>query len=118
MDPSVSDARLVDCPARLAVEIIADKWSVLVIFALSERPRRHGELIAMIGGVSRKVLTQTLRKLQGYGLVYRAETTSQVEYRLSELGSTLIDPIEMLNRWGREYSESVADFQEGRTTSM
>ncbi|PXW33854.1 UNVERIFIED_CONTAM: HxlR family transcriptional regulator [Williamsia faeni] len=112
MEPSSSDALLVDCPARLAVEIIADKWSVLVVFALGQRPRRHGELIEVVGGISRKVLTQTLRKLQGYGLVYRAETSTQVEYRLTELGTTLVGPVEMLNRWAREHGEAVADFQE------
>lgn len=91
---------------------MGDKWSVLVLFALGQRPRRHGELAEVIGGVSRKVLTQTLRKLQGYGLVDRIVTSGQVSYRLTELGGTLIDPIEALNQWGYEHSGSVADFQD------
>lgn len=101
-----------DCPARLALEIIADKWSVLVVFALSVQPRRHGELIESVGGISRKVLTQTLRKLQGFGLVDRTESSRQVEYSLTELGATLIEPIETLNQWARDHGESVADFQD------
>lgn len=103
---------LADCPTRLAVEIIADKWSVLVVFALSERPRRHGELVTLIGGISRKVLTQTLRRLQGYGLVERRASGRQIEYLLTDLGRTLIEPIEVLTRWARENSAAIVDFQE------
>ena len=104
---------LADCPTRLAVEIIADKWSVMVLFGLSLKPRRHGELIDVIGDISRKVLTQTLRKLQQYGLVERhAEGPRWVEYRLTELGQTLVEPIEMLTAWAREHGEAIVDFQE------
>lgn len=105
---------LVDCPTRLAVEIISDKWSVLVIFGLSRRARRHGELVELIGGISRKVLTQTLRKLQRYGLVERRPQGARwVEYSLTELGRTLIEPIDVLTRWARDYGRAIADFQEG-----
>lgn len=104
---------LADCPTRLAVEIISDKWAVLALFALGQRPRRHGELVDAIGGVSRKVLTQTLRRLQQYGLVdRRAEAPKHVEYSLTALGRTLIDPIEVLTAWAREYGGAIADFQE------
>jgi DNA-binding HxlR family transcriptional regulator len=104
---------LADCPTRLAVEIIADKWAVLVIFGLSHRPRRHGELVGLIGGVSRKVLTQTLRRLQRYGLVERrAETPRRVEYDLTDLGRTLVGPIEVLTNWARDHGGAIADFQE------
>ncbi|MFF8991118.1 winged helix-turn-helix transcriptional regulator [Streptomyces sp. NPDC014983] len=104
---------LADCPTRLAVEIISDKWAVLALFGLSQKPRRHGELVDLIGGVSRKVLTQTLRRLQQYGLVdRRAEGPRRVEYSLTDLGRTLIEPIEVLTDWAREYGGDVADFQE------
>jgi DNA-binding HxlR family transcriptional regulator len=104
---------LADCPTRLTVEILSDKWAVLVLFALGRRPRRHGELVADIGGVSRKVLTQTLRRLQGYGLVERrADAPPHVEYRLTALGETLIEPIEVLNAWARDHAGEVVDFQE------
>ncbi|GAA2212258.1 helix-turn-helix domain-containing protein [Nonomuraea monospora] len=104
---------LSDCPTRLTVEILADKWSVLVLFGLGQRPRRHGELAALIGGVSRKVLTQTLRRLQEYGLVERrAEAPRRVEYSLTDLGRTLIEPIEVLTAWARDHGEAIADFQE------
>lgn len=122
MQDSGGSAFLADCPTRLAVEIISDKWAVLVLFGLSSRPRRHGELIDLIGGVSRKVLTQTLRRLQDYGLVERdAPTPRQVEYSLTALGRTLIEPIEVLTDWARDHGEAVAEFHEaaeaGRTAS-
>jgi DNA-binding HxlR family transcriptional regulator len=104
---------LADCPTRLAVEIIADKWAVLVLFGLSHGPRRHGELVDLIGGVSRKVLTQTLRRLQRYGLVDRhAETPKRVEYSLTDLGRTLVEPIEVLTRWAHDHGEAIVAFQE------
>lgn len=119
MDPMQNVAGtvfLADCPTRLAIEIIADKWSVLVLHGLSGRPRRHGELVDLIGGVSRKVLTQTLRRLQRYGLVERrARAPRHVEYRLSDLGRTLIGPIEALTVWARDYGAAIADFQEAMT---
>ena len=62
MQNATGPAFLADCPTRLAVEIISDKWAVLVLFGLSQQPRRHGELAGLIGGISRKVLTQTLRR--------------------------------------------------------
>ncbi|MFE7116199.1 winged helix-turn-helix transcriptional regulator [Streptomyces sp. NPDC057654] len=104
---------LADCPARLAIEIIADKWAVVVLFALSRKPCRHGELIDQIGGISRKVLTQTLRRLQGYGLVERhAEGGGKVEYVLTDLGRTLTGPIAALTQWAHEHGGAVAAFQE------
>jgi len=106
-------AVLADCPTRLATEIMSDKWSVLVLFGLSQRPRRHGELVDLVGGISRKVLTHTLRRLQQYGLVERDELTPrQIEYRLTELGGTLIEPIEVLTDWARDHGGAVAEFQE------
>jgi DNA-binding HxlR family transcriptional regulator len=106
-------AVLADCPTRLAVEVISSKWAVLVLFGLSQQPRRHGELVDLIGGISRKVLTQTLRRLQHYGLVERqAGAPRQVEYRLTDLGRTLVEPIEVLTTWARDYGAAIADFQD------
>ncbi|WP_199443624.1 winged helix-turn-helix transcriptional regulator [Umezawaea beigongshangensis] len=111
---------LADCPARLTIEIIADKWAALVVFGLSDGPRRHGELVGQIGGVSRKVLTQTLRRLQGYGLVERhayREAPPRVEYRLTELGRTLVEPVAALTAWAEQHGGAVADFQDAHGTS-
>ncbi len=105
---------LADCPARLAIEIIADKWAVAVLFALSREPCRHGELVDLIGGISRKVLTQTLRRLQGYGLVDRHAESGKVEYVLTDLGRTLVKPIAVLTQWAHEHGAAVVEFQESR----
>ena len=116
MQTMAGPAFLADCPTRLAVEIIADKWAVLVLFGLSQQPRRHGEMVDLIGGISRKVLTQTLRRLQQYGLVERhAEAPRRVEYRLTDLGRTLVEPIEVLTTWARDHGEAIVDFQESHT---
>ncbi|GLW26821.1 HxlR family transcriptional regulator [Microbispora amethystogenes] len=115
MRDSAGSVFLADCPARLAIEIITDKWAVVVLFALSRRPCRHGELVDLIGGISRKVLTQTLRRLQGYGLVERhsyAEAPPRVEYSLTDLGLTLVEPIAVLTEWARTYGGAVVSFQE------
>ncbi|MFE4214722.1 winged helix-turn-helix transcriptional regulator [Streptomyces sp. NPDC056844] len=115
MSHPAGDVFLADCPARLAIEIIADKWAVVVVFALSRRPCRHGELVGLIGGISRKVLTQTLRKLQGYGLVERhVYEDARVEYSLTELGRTLVVPITALTEWADRHGEAVTDFQESQ----
>lgn len=103
---------LADCPARLAVEVIADKWSVVVLSGLSRGPVRHGELIELIGGISRKMLTQTLRRLESHGLVRRqayAEAPPRVEYELTPLGATLIEPIHVLTEWARTHGDAVQD---------
>ena len=104
------DCFLADCPARLTVELIADKWTAVVLYGLSEGPVRHGELIDLIGGISRKVLTQTLRRLQAHGLVHRhvyAEAPPRVEYELTPLGATLIEPIHILTEWARTNGDAV-----------
>lgn len=104
---------LVDCPTRLTVEILADKWSVLVLFALGQRPRHHGELVDQIGGISRKVLTHTLRRLQQYGLVERhTPAPRQVTYALTELGQSIMEPIDALTTWARAHGGEVTAFQQ------
>jgi len=106
---------LADCPARLAVEIIADKWAVVVLYGLADQPRRHGELARLIGGISNKVLTHTLRRLESSGLVARhvyAAAPPRVEYELTELGRTLIDPIRMLAQWAEANGDAILDAQE------
>lgn len=109
------DVFLADCPARLAVEIIADRWAVVTIYALSRGARRHGELVELIGGISRKMLTQTLRRLERHGLVNRTafnEVPLRVEYELTALGRGLIGPIASLTRWAEDNGEQVLAAQD------
>ena len=60
-----------NCESRQALDRIADKWTCLIVYALVDGPRRHGELRRAIGGISQKMLTQTLRSMEGDGLVQR-----------------------------------------------
>lgn len=83
-----------------------------MLSGLSKGPVRHGELVELIGGISRKVLTQTLRRLQGHGLIRRqayAEAPPRVEYELTPLGTTLIEPIHVLTEWARANGDAVLD---------
>ncbi|WP_084144797.1 winged helix-turn-helix transcriptional regulator [Amycolatopsis jejuensis] len=116
----MSSPFLADCPARLAVELIADKWTVVVLAGLSRGPVRHGELVDLIGGISRKVLTQTLRRLEAHGLVRRRaypEVPPRVEYELTPLGATLTEPIRVLTDWANTNGDAVLEaLDTGRRT--
>src|SRR6187431_59362 len=106
---------MADCPARTAMEVIANKWSVVTLFALHDGPKRYGALVDLSGGISRKVLTQTLRRLEANGLVLRtvyAEAPPRVEYSLTGLGMSLQEPIAALTRWAQEHGEALVAFQE------
>ncbi|MET8431039.1 helix-turn-helix domain-containing protein [Nocardia sp. NPDC004860] len=110
-----------DCPARTAIEVIANKWSVVTLYALQDGPKRHSELVALSGGISRKVLTQTLRRLQSNGLIDRqqyAEAPPRVEYSLTALGRTLQEPIAMLTEWAQVHGEALVDFQESTAANQ
>ena len=101
------DIFLADCPARTTLALVGDTWSVVVIMALGERPRRYGELLERIGGISRKMLTQTLRRLEGHGLIERDPPT----YRLTELGSSLLGVIRSLAAWAEEHTDALVAVQ-------
>ncbi len=90
------------CPTRILLDRIADKWTVLVIGALEHKTKRFGQLRREIGGVSQKMLTQTLRGLERDGIVTRrvyASVPPKVEYSLTELGHTLVHILEAIRAW-------------------
>jgi DNA-binding HxlR family transcriptional regulator len=90
------------CPSRAILELIADKWTLLILPALRKGPLRNGELMRLIGGVSQKMLTQTLRELERNGLVVRIdhfEVPPRVEYDLTGLGRSLADAMRKLDSW-------------------
>jgi DNA-binding HxlR family transcriptional regulator len=118
--PSVFNAR---CGAQQVLERIADRWTALVIYALADGTKRYSQLQRTIGGVSQKMLTQTLRKLERDGLVERQVypvIPPKVEYSLTSLGRTLIEPLRAICKWaevhlveleqarGRYHSRTVA----------
>ena len=99
-----------NCPTRIVLDRIADKWTVLIVGALESKTKRFGELRREIGGVSQKMLTQTLRGLEMDGIVIRkiyASVPPKVEYSLTELGRTLISVLEAIRDWSENNIEDV-----------
>jgi DNA-binding HxlR family transcriptional regulator len=102
---------IADCPIQRVLETIADKWSVIVIYALSTtETSRYSELQRLIGGVSQKMLTQTLRKLERDGLVERQVypvVPPKVEYSLTPLGKTLTELLKAICQWAESHFDEV-----------
>lgn len=91
-----------NCPSRAIIDILASKWVLLLLPTLRDGPRRNGDLMRAIEGVSQKMLTQTLRDLEHYGLVTRhnyAEVPPRVEYSLTRTGASLAEVVESLDHW-------------------
>ncbi|SER77602.1 DNA-binding transcriptional regulator, HxlR family [Propionibacterium cyclohexanicum] len=94
------------CPCRELLDVVAGKWSALAIGALADGPRRFGELERLLAGISPKVLTSTLRRLEDHGLVVRQvipEVPLHVEYSLSDLGHSAVGPIAALRTWAEDH---------------
>jgi DNA-binding HxlR family transcriptional regulator len=109
-DPFQWDVRE-DCQVRQILDRIADKWSLLVIALLEERTLRFGELGREIDGISKRMLTVTLRNLERDGLVRRTvhpEVPPRVEYELTALGRTLLGTTQALVAWTEEHQEQIA----------
>ena len=103
-----------NCPTRLALDRIADKWTVLIVGCLSPGKRRFGELRREITGISPKVLTQKLRELARDGILTRkiyASVPPKVEYNLTPLGQTLIGLLDSIRVWAESHIESVLEAQ-------
>jgi DNA-binding HxlR family transcriptional regulator len=94
------------CDSRKVLERIADKWTALIIHVLSSGTKRHNELRRQISGISQKMLTQTLRSLENDGIVMRKiyrVVPPMVEYSLTPLGRSLIEPLEAICRWAEKH---------------
>lgn len=104
-----SDISLSICSYTHVLEIISNKWTALVIYALEDGTIRYGEIKRRIEGISQKMLTQTLKQLERDGLVSRKVTPAVppiVEYSLTSLGESLIPRMRMLKEWAStHYSE-------------
>jgi DNA-binding HxlR family transcriptional regulator len=90
------------CPCRSLLDLLGNKWSSLTIAALDDGPQRFGELQREMEGISPKVLTQTLRRLEHSGFLERTvypEVPLHVEYRLTDLGHSASVPLAHLRSW-------------------
>ena len=98
------------CPIREILDIVGDKWSVLIVVLLGQRTYRFSELHRAIEGISQRMLTLTLRTLVRDGLVTRtpyATVPPRVDYELTELGRTLLDPLTALDTWANAHRDDI-----------
>ena len=108
--------------SALVISLLADKWTIPVIHALARGTKRTGELRRAITGVSQKMLTQTLRMLEERGLIQRTVylvVPPRVEYRLTELGESISEPLQHLCEWTADHGKALerAAARRGRSAS-
>ncbi|MFF0433018.1 winged helix-turn-helix transcriptional regulator [Streptomyces sp. NPDC004327] len=113
----VSEHIMVDamCPERRVLEHVTSRWGVLILIALSERSYRFSELRRAIGGVSEKMLTQTLQTLERDGFVHRAARPvipPRVDYSLTALGAEAAGRVSELARWTASSIDAVEEARE------
>ncbi|MEO3814751.1 helix-turn-helix domain-containing protein [Sphaerisporangium sp. B11E5] len=96
------DVNRAECPSRLVLEHVTSRWGVLVLAALRERSYRFSELRRHVGGVSEKMLAQTLQTLERDGFVHRAAQPvipPRVDYSLTPMGREVAEQVWALSRW-------------------
>ncbi|MEV4136765.1 helix-turn-helix domain-containing protein [Dactylosporangium sp. NPDC049742] len=105
-----------DCRARVAFEVLANRWDSVVVFTIAAYgPMRPAALLTRIGGISPKVLNDALRRLEYNGLMERRpypEVPPRVDYALTEAGNALLEPMQAMGAWATRYADAVLDAQE------
>jgi len=110
------NAMLAACPTRQLLDVLSDKWVLLVLAVLVRGPRRHSELGREIAGVSQKMLTQALRGLERDGLVERTVTLGvpvRVDYELTPLGQNLAPLMTAIKKWAEVHMDDVLAARDG-----
>ena len=108
----LTKAELPECPVATTLQLIGNKWKMLILRNLMSRPWRFNEMLRSIPGISRKVLTDNLRALELDGIIIRTaypEMPPRVEYALSDLGETMRPIIKALEVWGTGYQKRVRE---------
>src|ERR1700720_3938775 len=111
LDPGGEDCRIIGS----ILARVGDKWTVLIVVLLGDGPKRFNEIKRMVGGISQRMLTFTLRGLERDGLVTRTvfpTTPPRVEYELTKLGSTLWKAVEPLGSWARAHVREILKSRE------
>ena len=99
-----------NCAGHQMLEHIANKWTILIVYALTQGKKRYSELKQQIVGVSPKMLIQTLRNLERRGLIQREvypTVPPRVEYSLTPLGLTLVEPLAIIGEWAYQHISDV-----------
>ncbi len=111
LEPWLVDGRIDEqCPVRNVLDRIGDKWTTLIVLALAQRPHRFSEVRRSVPDISKRMLTQTLRNLERDGLLSRHVFPTKppsVEYRLTELGRSLLRPLSVLIAWAEETKDQI-----------
>jgi DNA-binding HxlR family transcriptional regulator len=111
MTPRLVDPNSEDCRTLSSIlALVGDKWTVLIVVLLGDGPKRFNEIKRMVGGISQRMLTFTLRGLERDGLVTRTvfpTTPPRVDYELTKLGSTLWEAVEPLSSWARAHVSEI-----------
>jgi|SRR5690242_7322998 len=92
------------------LSIVGDKWTVLIVMVLRERPRRFNDIKRTVGGISQQMLTRTLKALERDGMVQRTvhpTVPPQVEYALTRLGHSLAEPVIHLGQWAAAHIDQI-----------
>lgn len=104
----VTKEELPACPVATTVQLIGNKWKLLIIRNLLARPWRFNELQKSLEGISQKVLTDNLRSMETDGIIIRTvfpEVPPRVEYSLSELGESMRPILNSMETWGLDYKK-------------
>lgn len=99
-----------ECSVATTVQLIGNKWKLLIIRNLLMRPWRFNELQKNLEGISQKVLTDSLRSMESDGIITRTvypEVPPRVEYALSEIGESMRPILDAMEMWGKEYKKIV-----------
>src|SRR5690242_3587253 len=107
-----ADAYLAACPSRQILDVLANKWTLLVMGALSGGPMRFGALRRRLDGITQKMLTQTLRALERDGLVTRSvypTVPPRVEYAATPLGVSVTALLDGIRVWSEEHIDEILD---------
>lgn len=98
------------CVVRDVVDRVGDRWSLLVLAHLADAPLRFNALYRTIGDISKQVLSRTLRRLEEDGFVHRTvhdATPPQVEYRLTDIGYSFLEPMKALFAWAEAHQDAI-----------
>lgn len=117
MQPISKEDYDLKCPTRQLLELMSDKWVPGLIYTLSLGPQRPGALTRRLEGISKKMLTQTLRNLEDWGVVRREVhdvVPPHVEYSLTCLGETLVEPIALIHGWAQQNRADIGQVFERR----
>ncbi len=109
-DLDAADVFRASCPSRDVLDLIADKWSVLVVAAVGQGVHRNGELLRAIDGISQRMLTRTLRNLERNGILARtvhATVPPRVDYELTEVGRSVVGLFRQLCDWSGAHMADV-----------